>query len=153
MWTWNWQRKKPNCHFKMSWWCLLKLTFLFVVWRSYIMHLVWFFEKLLLINQLILKIVMLMLHLIFCLYLSSSRWFYTWWKRLWELLIVFVKYSLAQFRVDIFFVTVDKQLQKLNDQFSEQIMKLLTQSNLISKNDYKALDIELYVQLWTNFIL
>jgi len=46
------------------------------------------------------------------------------------------------FRVNIFFVTLDKQLQKLNDRFSEQTMELLTLSNaLVPKNAYKAFNI------------
>ena len=47
------------------------------------------------------------------------------------------------FRVNIFLVTVDKQLQELNDRFSKQTMKLLTLSNALVPNDaYKAFNIE-----------
>jgi len=43
----------------------------------------------------------------------------------------------------IFFVTVDKQLQEVNDNFSEQTSELLTLSNaLVSNNAYKAFNIE-----------
>jgi len=47
------------------------------------------------------------------------------------------------FRVNIFLVTVDKQLQELKDRFSEQTMELLTLSNaLVPKDAYKAFNIE-----------
>ena len=47
------------------------------------------------------------------------------------------------FRVNIFLVTVDKQLQELNDRFSEQTMELLTLSNaLVPKDAYKAFNIQ-----------
>jgi len=47
------------------------------------------------------------------------------------------------FRVNIFLVRVDKQLQELNDKFSEQTMELLTLSNaLVPKDAYKAFNIK-----------
>ncbi|XP_024634768.1 zinc finger MYM-type protein 1-like [Medicago truncatula] len=46
------------------------------------------------------------------------------------------------FRVEIFFTTIDKQLQELNSIFSEQAMDLLTLSCALSPEDgYKAFDI------------
>ena len=47
------------------------------------------------------------------------------------------------FRMNIFLVTVDKQLQELNDKFSEQTMELLTLSYaLVPKDAYKAFNID-----------
>ena len=47
------------------------------------------------------------------------------------------------FRVNIFLIIVDKQLQELNDRFNEQTMEILTLSNaLVPKDAYKALNIE-----------
>ncbi|XP_057431672.1 uncharacterized protein LOC130724460 [Lotus japonicus] len=47
------------------------------------------------------------------------------------------------FRVEIFLVAIDKQLQELNSRFSDQAMKLLTLSSaLIPKNAYKAWNID-----------
>jgi hypothetical protein len=47
------------------------------------------------------------------------------------------------FRVEIFFTTIDKQLQELNSRFSEQSMELLTLScALTPKNNYKAFKVE-----------
>ncbi|XP_039689659.1 zinc finger MYM-type protein 1-like [Medicago truncatula] len=46
------------------------------------------------------------------------------------------------FRVEIFFTTIDKQLQELNSRFSEQAMALLSLSCALSPEDgYKAFDI------------
>ncbi|PNX79290.1 repressor of the inhibitor of the protein kinase-like protein [Trifolium pratense] len=47
------------------------------------------------------------------------------------------------FRVEIFFTTIDKQLQELNSRFSEQSMELLTLScALTPKNNYKTFKVE-----------
>jgi len=47
------------------------------------------------------------------------------------------------FRVEIFFTTIDKQLQELNSRFSEQAMDLLTLSCSLSPEDgYKAFDVD-----------
>ena len=47
------------------------------------------------------------------------------------------------FRVEIFFVTIDKQLQKLNSRFNDQAMDLLSLSSaLIPKDNYKNFDID-----------
>jgi len=47
------------------------------------------------------------------------------------------------FRVNIFLVTMGKQLQELNDRFSEQTMELLTLSNaLVPKDAYKPFNIK-----------
>lgn len=47
------------------------------------------------------------------------------------------------YRVEIFFVTVDKQLQELNHKFSEEAIEFLTlSSSLVPKNSYKAFNIE-----------
>ncbi|XP_020239775.1 uncharacterized protein LOC109818657 [Cajanus cajan] len=46
-------------------------------------------------------------------------------------------------RVEIFFVTIDKQLQELNCRFNDQAMELLTLSmTLVPKDAYKAFNIE-----------
>ncbi|XP_024632958.1 zinc finger MYM-type protein 1-like [Medicago truncatula] len=47
------------------------------------------------------------------------------------------------FRVEIFFTTIDKQLQELNSRFSEEAMDLLTLScALTPKDSYKAFDVD-----------
>ncbi|CAI8591215.1 unnamed protein product [Vicia faba] len=47
------------------------------------------------------------------------------------------------FRVEIFFTTIDKQLQELNNKFSEQAIDLLTLSCALSpKDNYKAFNID-----------
>ncbi|XP_058776824.1 uncharacterized protein LOC131651174 [Vicia villosa] len=47
------------------------------------------------------------------------------------------------FKVEIFFTTIDKQLQELNSRFSEQAMDLLTLSCALSPKDgYKAFNID-----------
>ncbi|XP_058749642.1 uncharacterized protein LOC131622614 [Vicia villosa] len=47
------------------------------------------------------------------------------------------------FKVEIFFTTIDKQLQELNSRFSEQAMDLLTLSCALSpKDEYKAFNID-----------
>jgi len=47
------------------------------------------------------------------------------------------------FKVEIFFTTIDKQLQELNSRFSEQAMDLLTLScSLSPKDGYKAFSID-----------
>src|ERR1044072_126268 len=47
------------------------------------------------------------------------------------------------FRVEIFFATIDKQLQELNNRFSKQAIDLLTLSCALSpKDNYKAFNLD-----------
>lgn len=47
------------------------------------------------------------------------------------------------FRVNIFLITVDKQMQELNDRFSGRTMELLTlSSTLVPKDTYRAFNID-----------
>lgn len=47
------------------------------------------------------------------------------------------------FIVEVLFITIDKQLQELNNRFNDQAMELLTLSFVLIPNDYyKAFNVE-----------
>ncbi|XP_058758551.1 uncharacterized protein LOC131631797 [Vicia villosa] len=58
------------------------------------------------------------------------------------------------FKVEMFFTTIDKQLQELNDRFSEQAMDLLILSCALSPKDgYKAFNIDIICSLAETYFL
>ena len=57
------------------------------------------------------------------------------------------------FKVEIFFVTIDKQLQELNCRFNDQAMELLILSSTLDlKELIKLLILIKFALLWTNII-
>ena len=58
------------------------------------------------------------------------------------------------YRVEIFLVTIDKQLQESNHRFNEEVVELLTLSSYsVPKNSYKAFNIQNICSLAGNITL
>ena len=56
-------------------------------------------------------------------------------------------------RVEIFVVTIAKEVQELNSRFNDQAMELLILSSTLDpKNPYKAFNIDKVALLWKNII-